>query len=412
MRAAPSSPRSPNSDQPPSSSRRLRGTFVASRATAPCEASELRARELERANDELRRTSQLKSQLLAMASHDLRAPLASMIALAEMLFESCDPAVTPEVRQRLSTIVDVGHRMSTLVTDLLDLDRCERGALSLTPRWISARALVRAAAGAAHEPARVRVIEPEGQAAGLAWMIGDPHRLEQVLANLLGNALKFSPEGAVVEIGCGPTEAGMMGFWVEDRGPGIPEGALDAIFDPYVQLDATPSGRPRGLGLGLAIVRRFVELHGGQAGARNREDGGARFEIELPISGPVAFPRVDAALLVGPASDDFDRIARALAAAGLHALRAERVPEALRRLSIERPALVVADARAIDAQVSAALRAAAANGARIARVSVDDEPLEPAATGEEAPDEVSLVTPVMELEITALLRSLGARDAS
>jgi PAS domain S-box-containing protein len=367
------------------------------------EALEERERDLVRKNAELTQLNQFKSQIVAITSHDLRAPLASMIGLAELLHDTCDRAPVDEVRRRLGLLADSGHRLVGLVRDLLDLDKCESGTLKLTPRPIVACGLVRAVAAAASEPARVSV----APCARPLPFLGDPDRLEQALANLVGNALKFSRAQSRIEIGWSEGRAGHVAFWIDDQGPGIPQDALEAVFDRYFQIDGerTTSPRGAGIGLGLAIVRHLAELHGGRAYAENRPEGGCRFVLEVPIAGRQAESVRPTALLAGPPSDDLARAARMFAAGGLRIVHAERAVEAARRLGIEAAEIRVIDARWLAAIGGAAIEEARAFGGSLCVLHADEP---------ERPDprfDHELVAPLVDLELAALLRGGSSRNA-
>ncbi len=360
------------------------------------EALEARERDLVRKNAELTRLGQFKSQIVAITSHDLRAPLASMIGLAELLHDTCDRAPVDELRRRLGLLADSGHRLVGLVRDLLDLDKCESGTLKLAPRAIEAGGLVRAVAAAASEPARVSV----APCAGARPFVGDPERLEQALANLVGNALKFSGAGSPIEIGWHDARAGHVAFWVGDRGPGIAHDALEAVFDRYFQIDGERTTNPRGagIGLGLAIVRHLAELHGGRAYAENRPEGGCRFVLELPLGGRAGERAQPTALLAGPRSADFARAAQMFGASGLRVVHADRAVEATRRLAIEAAQIRLVDARFLAEIGPAALRAARSIGGALCVLHADEP------TRRDARFDHELVAPLMDLELAALLR--------
>lgn len=375
------------------------------------DALEERERDLSRKNAELERLGQFKSQMVALTSHDLRAPLSAIIGLAEGLRDA-PVAVDPErLRKQLGLLADAGHRLVGLVDDLLDLDKCESGTLRLSPRRIFAHGLLRSVLGPTIDRRRAVVREPTRDHA----FVGDPERLEQALANLLSNALKFSPDDAPVELGFDvvdgldvPAEEARLRFWVADRGPGIPAYALESVFDRYVQVDrrsqppGVPARRGAGIGLGLAIVGHLAELHGGRAFAENRASGGCRFVLELPVAGVAAAPP-PSAVIVGPRSDDSARVARGLVSAGWRVLMADRESEGLRRLALERAGLALLDERWLDASMRRAIEGARDRGALTAIVRADDDA---------APDgafDWELVSPVMDLEIASMARAAVAR---
>ncbi len=366
------------------------------------EALEARERDLVRKNAELERLNQFKSQMVAITSHDLRSPLASIIGVAELLQETCDRLSREELRARLGLIADVGHQLVGLVNDLLDLDKCESGSLKLQPRRVRAEGLL--ATIAASPGAQGRVLH--AAAPQDLTLVADVDRLEQALSNLVGNALKFSPEASPVEVGCDVLEGDRLEFWVADRGPGIADDKLDSVFDRYFQIGGEGVAKPRGsgFGLGLAIVRHIAELHGGTAFAQNRPGGGSRFVVEVPAAGPPSAAGVRAsALLMGPRSDDLQLATRVFGAAGLLVLHADRASEAVRRLSVEAPRVAVVDAGWLERIPAALLARARESGTTVLALREEDS-----MTRDDRVD-WELVSPVMDLELSAVVRGVLSR---
>ncbi len=355
------------------------------------EALEASERDLRAKNEELERLNQFKDQMVALTSHDLRSPLASIIQTAELLQETCAELSPAEIARRATSIAEVGHQLVGLVTDLLDLDKLEAGKLPLRPRTFHPAGLVRAIAAAPTSKARVIAVVLDERAAAVA----DPERVEQALQNLVGNALKFAPPDTVVELGFEAVGAGAR-FWVDDHGPGIPADALEGIFDRYHQVGGDAGSRGVGYGLGLAIVRHIAALHGGRAYADNRADGGTRFTLELPA----AESQVRSALVLGPADADMRRVARLLESSGFVVFTAHRLAEAERRVAVEAPALVVIHERWL-----AHLPIARGEGTLVAAVT-DDE-----GHRHRAELDAVFVSPVMEVELASLIRAARPRHA-
>lgn len=367
-----------------------------------------RERELVAKNEELERLNQFKSQIVAMTSHDLRAPLASMIMQLGQLRDAIDGLPSTERRHRLEAIEEIGHRLTSLTTELLDLDKCESGKLELRCRRIHADGLLEAIARSQSASGNAVMAcdrDPSSQV-GTNIIVADPERLEQAITNLITNGLKFSPPGTAVELSCERTHApDRVRFSVTDHGPGIPKDALESVFDRYHQL-AGSSARGSGFGLGLAIVRHIAELHGGRAWAEPGPRGGTRFALELPVGGPPGAPAPATVLLIGPSSEDLDLAARVFAEAGAHVHRAERDAEAERRMMVEAPLLCLVDVRA-RAHVREALFAAArASGTTLLALYHDDPP-------EDAPRwDGDHVAPLVELELAAELRRALTRRST
>ncbi|WP_051914759.1 sensor histidine kinase [Thermorudis peleae] len=232
---------------------------------------------------ELRRTETVRRDFIANVSHDLRTPLAGLQALVDTLLDGAldDPAVARDFLQRIA--VEVAH-LTQLVNQLLDLSRAESGQLTLQRRPTDLNRLARDV---------VERFQPRAQAQGLALTVVtdpsvpcvdcDPGRISQVLANLLDNALKFTPAGGQVTVRVARDGDAVL-VTVSDTGPGIPPEDLDRVFERFYKSDRARSSS--GSGLGLAIVKHLVQLHGGTVWAENAPGGGAQVTVRLPISLP------------------------------------------------------------------------------------------------------------------------------
>jgi two-component system, OmpR family, sensor histidine kinase KdpD len=233
----------------------------------------------------LRRTDQLRAALLNAVSHDLRTPLATIMASAGSLRQQ-DVPWTEEDRQGFAAAIEEeAERLNRLVGNLLDLSRIEGGSLQPQKSWHDLSVVVndvirRLAPVTVHH--RVSVSVPTD----LPPVLLDPVEIGEVLYNLIENATKYSPQDTDISIEV-RREGQSIRLIVADRGPGIPTAAQPHLFEPFYRvIDGRP--RPQGLGLGLAIVKGLVEAHAGQVVAENRAGGGARFVITLPIGGAPA----------------------------------------------------------------------------------------------------------------------------
>jgi two-component system sensor histidine kinase KdpD len=229
----------------------------------------------------LRRTDELRSALLNAVSHDLRTPLATIMASAGSLRQQ-DVAWTEEERQSFAqAIEEEADHLNHLVGNLLDLSRIEGGSLKPQMSWQELDLLIgdtvdRLKPVTRHH--RLRVEVPRD----LPPMWFDPVEIGEVLYNLTENATKYAPPETEIDLTVN-RNAREVSVAVEDRGPGIPATALPYLFDPFYRvIDGKP--RPQGLGLGLAIVKGLVEAHGGRVWAENRAGGGARLTFTLPVS--------------------------------------------------------------------------------------------------------------------------------
>jgi two-component system sensor histidine kinase KdpD len=242
-------------------------------------------------------TERLRSALLSSVSHDLRTPLVSILGAATTLTD-LDEKLSPSARKDLlGAIVGQARRLDAFVQNLLDMTRIGYGAITVRKEWLDLEDIIEAA----KEQLRARFVPRPDHGIrpvhlriedGAVVIYSDEALLRQVLVNLIENAAKYSPPGSPIEIDA-ERHAGSVGIRVIDHGPGVPKDKTERIFDPFFRADSRDSGI-EGSGLGLVIVRGFVEAMGGTVRAFNRRDGaGAVFEIRLPQ--PESPPRIDEA---------------------------------------------------------------------------------------------------------------------
>lgn len=233
---------------------------------------------------------ELRNTLLSSISHDLRTPIAGITGAATTLIE--DPGVLREAERNalLGTIQDEAFRMHRLVSNLLDLTRLESGTTDLHREWLPVEEVIGSALNHLGRPAEGREILVSMERPGLL-VHGDSLLLEQVLINLVENALKFSPVDSPVELKVYAQPQAIL-ILVCDRGPGIPEGFEMRIFDKLFRLPGRTPSSGSGAGLGLAICQGIVQAHGGQITVVNRHEGGAQFQVILPFLGdpPATIP--------------------------------------------------------------------------------------------------------------------------
>jgi signal transduction histidine kinase len=231
---------------------------------------------------ERKRAEEARDEFLSVAAHELKTPLTSLRGFAQLLASSLGSGSPPNV-ERLTTglqaIERQSEKLSWLVTQLLDVSRLEAGRLVLERRPTDVVPLVNqvleaARAGSQHHALRLRA--PES-----AVVAVDPLRLEQVLTNLVDNAIKYSPEGGPVDVEVALGRL-MLRIDVADQGLGIPAEHRPRIFDRFYR--AHPEQRIGGLGLGLYISRQIVELHGGAIKVEQPESGGTRMVVWVPVA--------------------------------------------------------------------------------------------------------------------------------
>jgi len=226
-------------------------------------------------------TESLRNSLLSAISHDFRTPLASIVGASSSLIDRTT-RLSEDARLDLGrTIYEEARRMTKLANNLLDMARLEAGSVKLNRQWcpleeIVGGVLTRLQSRLADHPVKTR-LPPD-----LPLINVDPVMLEQVFENLLENALKYTPADTPLELGA-EARPGEIAMWVADRGPGLPAGKENMLFEKFFR--GTAEGAQSGVGLGLTICRAIVQAHGGTIRAENRPDGGAIFTFTLPLAG-------------------------------------------------------------------------------------------------------------------------------
>ncbi|MBI4408180.1 MAG: PAS domain S-box protein [Gemmatimonadetes bacterium] len=225
-----------------------------------------------------------RDEVLSVVSHDLGNPLSAIFIGAGLLEgELPDASVDATVRQHLDAIRRSAEQMERLIHDLLEIRRMEAGRLQLRPQPVKVAPLVAETRQILQPLATVKSLRLEAEIGdGLPPVRADRERLLQILSNLVGNAVKFTPSGGTITIRVEPAGDALR-FSVSDTGPGIPEDQLPFIFDRFWQAQHT--GR-RGIGLGLAIAKGLVEAHGGSIWAESRVGAGSTFHFTMPADRP------------------------------------------------------------------------------------------------------------------------------
>lgn len=242
-------------------------------------------RELAKKNAELARLNEQKNRFLGLAAHDLRNPLEVINVYSRFLLDEAADRLADEQLDFVRTIMRSSNFMLALVNDLLDVSKIEAGRLELELADVDLRALVARSVELNRRLAERKEIniwfEPP---ADIPPVRLDASKMEQVLNNLLGNAVKFSPRGGSVEVGLGRDGGGIL-LYVRDEGPGVPAEKLEGLFEPYTRASQRGSEGEKGTGLGLAIVKRIVEGHGGRITVGGEPGAGATFAVTLPAGG-------------------------------------------------------------------------------------------------------------------------------
>ncbi|HEX4949923.1 MAG TPA: ATP-binding protein [Blastocatellia bacterium] len=261
--------------------------------------------------------NQLKDEFLATVSHELRTPLNAILGWVRMLRGGKLDAATSA--RALATIERNARSQNTLIEDILDVSRIITGRLRLQPETMDVLPVIEAALDSIRPTAEAKGVRLETRLEPDTGCIsGDPQRIQQIVWNLLSNAIKFTPKGGQVELHLARTNS-QIEITITDTGIGIRPDFLPYVFDRFRQADSSSTRVYGGLGLGLAIVRHLVELHGGKVSAESRGEGqGATFKVILPVA---VFRQELNPLYIPPQPQDMkDQEATAINLAGLRLL--------------------------------------------------------------------------------------------
>jgi len=316
------------------------------------------------ARSEAERASSMKDEFLATVSHELRTPLSAILGWSRVLrFRKMSEADT---QKGLETIERNAHSQSQLIEDLLDMSRITSGKLRLDVQPIEPVSFIEAAIETLSPAATAKGVRVEKRLDTTAGpMMGDPNRLQQIVWNLLSNAIKFTPNGGKVQVVLERLNS-QIEITVSDTGVGITSEFLPYVFDRFRQEDASTTRHFGGLGLGLSIVKRLVELHGGSVRVHSPGEGrGANFIVSLPLmvhrnltngdwlhlrtpsAAALEFKRSDLSglrvLVVDDEEDARELIKRILIECDAEVFTASNAREALALLEAERPEVLISD---------------------------------------------------------------------
>lgn len=257
---------------------------LAAERTLLAQRVEERTAELRAANKALAQAGRLKDEFMAAVSHELRTPLSAVINLSEMMQEGIYGALNVRQVSALQTIQESGQHLLDLINDILDVSKVEAGQMQMQIQPVHVETVCQSSMFFVRQAALLKEIELKSNLDSQVSVIeADALRLKQILVNLLNNAVKFTPIGGVVGLDVtGDATAGQVHFAIWDTGIGIAPADLPKLFQPFVQLDSSLARQYNGTGLGLALVQRLVNLHGGQVHVESQVNGGSRFIVSLP----------------------------------------------------------------------------------------------------------------------------------
>ncbi len=241
---------------------------------------------LKEQNEKLKELDRLKNGFISSVSHELRTPLASIMGYSEFLEDEVSGSLNPDQQAFVRQISEGARRLQLLVDDLLDFARFDSGSFRIYPREADLAEKVLEIVDSLQPLACEAGLRLEARHPGEALPLGfDPERIGQVLMNLLGNAIKFTPRGGMVEVRIlpGPEEVRIE---VQDSGIGIADANLPMLFQKFFQIDPSTTREKGGAGLGLSISKALIEAHGGRIGVESDLGSGSTFWFTLPLSAP------------------------------------------------------------------------------------------------------------------------------
>ena len=251
-------------------------------------------------NTELARATRLKDEFLANMSHELRTPLNAILGMSEGLLEELCGSLTDRQRKAITTIENSGKHLLELINDILNLAKIESGKLELQIAPVAAKRLIESSLIFVKQQAYKKNIKLNSRIPKqLTEIEVDERRMRQVLINLLSNAIKFTLEGGNVTVAVeADREESLVTFSITDTGIGIAPENISKLFQSFVQIDSSLSRRYDGTGLGLALVRKIVELHGGSVSVESEFGKGSCFTVALPSTRTLETIATDAPLSV------------------------------------------------------------------------------------------------------------------
>ena len=373
--------------------KRAEDALEAERAQLARRVSE-RTADLVLANAELARSARLKDEFLANMSHELRTPLNSILGRSEALQEGIYGMPSPKQIEALEGIEASGRHLLALINDILDLSKLEADKLDLQMEPVEVASLCHScmqmvAQSAAQKHVRARLTID----AALDSILADERRLKQILVNLLANAVKFTPEGGTIALTAeGDRAAGTVTFTVQDTGIGIAREEQQRLFKPFVQIDSRLNRQYQGTGLGLVLVKRLAEAHGGSVYLESELGRGSQFRVVLPwqpaqplgAAAPLVMPPelssrdIKRALVIDDSPSAVQQIVRYFSELGTHVDIHPHGGGALERAIALQPDLIVLDILLPDQVGWEVLRALKAEPSTqnipVLVVSVLDEP--------------------------------------
>jgi PAS domain S-box-containing protein len=323
---------------------------------------EERTTDLSLANAELARAAQLKDEFLTSMSHELRTPLNAILGLSEALEEQVYGPLNTQQRKTIQSVAESGRHLLALINDILDLSKISAGKLELDMEQVDIAMVCHSSLQFVRQLAhkkRITVISTLDPS--VRTIQADERRLKQILVNLLSNAVKFTPEDGTVGLEVvGDPDHQIIQMTVWDTGIGIDQADQERLFEPFIQLDSRLARQYEGTGLGLALVARMVELHGGGIAVTSTVGQGSRFTVSLPwqnLDGPSGKtetflqgeparpikPRIHQVLIIEDSPTTASQLTRYLNELGVNATIYPWASDAIARTLDVRPDAIILD---------------------------------------------------------------------
>ncbi|MHB8881534.1 MAG: PAS domain-containing sensor histidine kinase [Thermodesulfovibrionales bacterium] len=362
--------------------------------------------ELEERNRELETLNRFKSDMMAITSHDLKAPLNAMISYADLIRENLASMPQPKMADYLTKISEYGQHLTKFIGELLDLTKIEAGRFQLVTNRARLDSVLQGCieinqAHSMSKGVRVRLYR-EGKN---RTAVVDVMRMAQVFNNILSNGVKFSPDGGEITVIYSDEGQRTLKITIDDQGAGIPEEDLQAIFNQYYQVlkDGHAAKRAFGAGIGLSVVKTIIELHGGTVSVENLSKKGCRFVIEIPIKTFTSL-RGLAVMCYDPRQEIFGYIEPPARTAGIDFFTALNMREIQRIVEYDNPDVIFVSASGLSDDIVSFLMTKRDEGDRLYIIKVQD------ADSPEIPEDDlffrTLVTPVSDIEINDILKDI------
>ncbi|MBN2304594.1 MAG: response regulator [Anaerolineae bacterium] len=300
-------------------------------------------------NVKLNEANQMRSQFLANMSHELRTPLNSIIGYTQLVGNGTYGTMNDVQRDRLDKVVRNGYNLLGLIDDVLDLGRIEAGRVSLELGVINTPSLIESALSAVEPLAIHKGLTLAREFEDAPPVYADETRARQIITNILSNAVKFTEEGSVTVRAA--SSNGMIRFEITDTGIGIPRDQFDTVFAEFQQVDASNTRRHKGTGLGMAITKRLVEMHGGRIWLESTVGKGTTFFVMLPAAETVSDlirehapdARTATVLVIDDNADARQIVEDMLRSGGYHTITASSGPQGVALAREHHPALITLD---------------------------------------------------------------------